>query len=735
MLDANLAQSRTVRGCNSARFSTTTEMNAAVNDWIARARSTPIESVILARGIPLRRVGAERIGPCPKCGGTDRFSINVKEGVWNCRGCKPEDISGDVIGLVEHLDDCGFEQACETLTHEPKPNGRDDGIGLGYKRPREVAWFDYFDEDNALEFQVVKYEPKDFRPRHLDENGRWIYSKKGVRDLPYRLPELLARQDGIVVYIVEGEKDVETLVKLGCIATTNAGGCNGWKSELNQFFKNADIIIIGDHDPQTTNKKTGEKLFHPDGRPKYPGWDHAMHVAEQLAPIAHRVRIFDAGSLYGLRCPDKCDITDWIENGGSREELDAFVDKCPDWKPNIAAPAAQPIVLPIKQFKPRPFNLIPVRPLMHAAHFFRRRVVMTVAPGGYGKTALDILNAVEMVLGVGLIGPPPIERPLRVLYWDGEDTEDEVERRLAAICIRYKLDRDMFEDRLHLGSRLLDTHRFAEQDRFGKVSLNTSMLSSLQEYIGDNKIDCTIFDPLIAFHQIKESDNLSMELLIKSGFERFSEKTNSCTELAQHTRKASGIAELTVDDARGAGATSNAARSVRLLNRMTTEEARTAKIESEARRGYLRLTLDKVNYIPPQKARWIHLANVQLPNAANGRPGDNVQVVEPYGFPQPMDGVTSDDMFWARDLARSDGSYRKDSQSDKWFGYPLAKRLKLDAKDKADKAKLTNIIKAWLDNGALAVEERPDKQRKMKEFIVVGPWTDEAADDPEPTFI
>src|SRR5262249_12118925 len=120
------------RECKGARARRTdgarAMTEAAVRDWIARARATPIESGILSRGIKVKRSGAERIGPCPKCGGTDRFSINVKEGVWNCRQCKPDDISGDVIGLVEHLDNCGFEQAVETLTQESKPNGYDGNV-------------------------------------------------------------------------------------------------------------------------------------------------------------------------------------------------------------------------------------------------------------------------------------------------------------------------------------------------------------------------------------------------------------------------------------------------------------------------------------------------------------------------------------------------------------------------------------------------------------------------------
>ena len=60
--------------------------------WIDRARAVPIEAEIKRRGIPLKRNGAERVGPCPKCGGDDRFSINPKKNVFYCRRC---DVGGD----------------------------------------------------------------------------------------------------------------------------------------------------------------------------------------------------------------------------------------------------------------------------------------------------------------------------------------------------------------------------------------------------------------------------------------------------------------------------------------------------------------------------------------------------------------------------------------------------------------------------------------------------------------
>jgi putative DNA primase/helicase len=80
---------------------------------VNRARSIPIETIIDQRGIKLRGNGSDRSGPCPVCGGNDRFAINTKKQLWNCRGCKK---GGDTIELVRFLDGVGFNEACEQLT-------------------------------------------------------------------------------------------------------------------------------------------------------------------------------------------------------------------------------------------------------------------------------------------------------------------------------------------------------------------------------------------------------------------------------------------------------------------------------------------------------------------------------------------------------------------------------------------------------------------------------------------
>jgi phage/plasmid primase-like uncharacterized protein len=102
-------------------------------DAIARARDVRLEDEIAHRGIKLQRIGPEMVGPCPVCGGRDRFGANVRKQIWNCRQCG---VGGDVIKLVQHIDACDFATAISTLagstarpTPKPAPVRHDDRNG------------------------------------------------------------------------------------------------------------------------------------------------------------------------------------------------------------------------------------------------------------------------------------------------------------------------------------------------------------------------------------------------------------------------------------------------------------------------------------------------------------------------------------------------------------------------------------------------------------------------------
>lgn len=68
-----------------------------------------IKDVAYRLGVQLRRVGGEYVGPCQKCGGRDRFAVNPRKAIWNCRGCG---VGGDAIDMTRHLAGMSYAEAC-----------------------------------------------------------------------------------------------------------------------------------------------------------------------------------------------------------------------------------------------------------------------------------------------------------------------------------------------------------------------------------------------------------------------------------------------------------------------------------------------------------------------------------------------------------------------------------------------------------------------------------------------
>ncbi|WP_296584250.1 CHC2 zinc finger domain-containing protein [Xanthobacter sp.] len=102
--------------------------------WASDARAVSVLEVIDRRGIRLKRSGTELVGPCPVCGGTDRFGVSIRKNVFHCRGSGR---GGDAISLVQYLDGADFLAACEDLTGRPPPRGEGTRASLEELAARE----------------------------------------------------------------------------------------------------------------------------------------------------------------------------------------------------------------------------------------------------------------------------------------------------------------------------------------------------------------------------------------------------------------------------------------------------------------------------------------------------------------------------------------------------------------------------------------------------------------------
>lgn len=143
------------------------------------------------------------------------------------------------------------------------------------------AVYDYADEAGGTLFQTVRLPGKRFRQRHYDPDSEyadkdgWVWNLENVRRVVYRLPEVREGiRAGMRIYIVEGEKDVESLRSIGKVATCNPMGAGKWRDEYSAQLEGAHVVIIADRDE--------------------PGRKHAEKVKESLEGKAQSIWMYQA---------------------------------------------------------------------------------------------------------------------------------------------------------------------------------------------------------------------------------------------------------------------------------------------------------------------------------------------------------------------------------------------------------------------------------------------------------
>jgi AAA domain len=385
--------------------------------------------------------------------------------------------------------------------------------------------------------------------------------------------------------------------------------------------------------------------------------------------------------------------------------------------PEDIPPAAKAASLAdLKPFLLRDSALIEPRHWLYGRHYLAKNIGATIAPGGLGKSSLDLGEVIAMVNGKPLLGVLPNNgEPLRVLYINLEDGRDEIERRVAAACQCYGLGVEDLGGRLFVLSGRDHAICIARMER-GTLKIETATIDTLRKVIRENGIDVAVIDPFVAAHAVPENDNNAINAVCHE-LRMLAEETGCAIELVHHTRKgASGDqGERTVDDARGASSLHGAVRSARVLNTMTRDEA--ARIGIENPRSYFRVYQGKSNHAPPaEHSTWYRLANVSLAN------GDDVGVVVPWQWPDPSEGLTPDKVRAIQEVIAG-GRWRKNVQATAWAGYAVAQALgwgPVDQNDKTTKAKAGEVLQAVIKDGFLRVEPGKDERRKDTFFVVVG---------------
>jgi len=168
-------------------------------------------------------------------------------------------------------------------------------------RRRIVKTYEYVDEKGNHLYEVVRYEPKDFRTRRRLPDGSYSWSIKGVRKVLYRLDKIHGLMN-MTICVVEGEKDVETLERLGFHATCCQGSTNGWAPEFGDVFRANRVAIFHDNDEE--------------------GMRYAEAVARSIDGKADRWAFVDIPDL-----DEKGDITNYVEAGHCAMDVSKLIDE------------------------------------------------------------------------------------------------------------------------------------------------------------------------------------------------------------------------------------------------------------------------------------------------------------------------------------------------------------------------------------------------------------------------
>lgn len=355
---------------------------------------------------------------------------------------------------------------------------------------------------------------------------------------------------------------------------------------------------------------------------------------------------------------------------------------------------------------------IPLRDWLYGRLLVRRFLTVTIAPGGIGKSSLIAAEALAMVSGRDLLGVLPVRR-LKVWLWNLEDPQEETTRKIQAAAKHYHLVAGDIAERLFVNSGRDHALVIAKENRHGTIVLRP-VIENLVTQLREHGIDVLIIDPFVSCHEVFENDNSAIDMIAKE-WSRVAETASCAIHLVHHTRKAPAGTEVTAESSRGAKALTDAARLARALNQMSEEDGAKAGVENH--RLFFRAFNDKANLAPPVVASdWFRLASVWLDNGPAG--GDSVGVVTHWDWPDPLAGVTGSDFDKVALVIRA-GSWRKDVRSNDWVGKAVAQALRLNVEDKADRAKITGLLKVWLSAGSLMVIERTDEQRRTREFVEV----------------
>lgn len=358
-------------------------------------------------------------------------------------------------------------------------------------KPHIDKVYDYRNADGSLEFQVVRYLPKDFRQRRNADD----WKVKGCKVIPYRLPEIVRADPAAPVFIVEGEKDVDNLAKLGIIATCNAGGAQKgkckWRDEHSAHLKGRHVVILPDNDE--------------------PGRAHAKGVADSLAGIARTVKIVE---LPGLS--PKGDVSDWLAAGGTAAKLLELTKEAP------AAPGLQYKVLTCAELAKGDYA---IEYLIENALAAKQPLIIAGAQKTL-KTSFIVDAAISLATGGHFLGKLKVNRAVRVMVMTGESGMATIQENAINVCRAAGIWLD----------DIANLYWSEDLPKFGDSAHLEAVRALLTEY----EVEVLFIDPAYLCLPSADSGNVMAQGELLRGMSEVCRDCGCLMVLAHHTKKNTG---------------------------------------------------------------------------------------------------------------------------------------------------------------------------------------------------
>lgn len=361
---------------------------------------------------------------------------------------------------------------------------------------------------------------------------------------------------------------------------------------------------------------------------------------------------------------------------------------------------------------------LPRREWVYGTSYIRKYVSVVAAAGGIGKTSLSIVEALSICTGKSLLGEL-VKEQCNVWNINLEDPRSEMLMRTLSAMKHYGLTKSDVEGKLFLDGEDDIQITIAAEGRDG-LTKNEALLHYMRDKIIENKIGVVIIDPFVSTHLVNENSNASIQAVVAM-FRDLARQTKAALVLVHHTRKGNGE-DANIDSVRGAGSLIGAARSARVINRVSKEDAERLGVSAKEAAGIFRVDDGKANLAPPaDEAVYRRMIGVQLDN------GEWVGVATPFVLPDEWSGmseaVTNEILSQinkgpVRDTDGEEYFSSRPQDKARWVGkvitdFPFAK-----AEDFKTEGQAKSIIRQWLKSGLLEeIEYYSAAQRKDRKGV------------------